>query len=334
VGPTSEVIARLTAAGAAPTRRDGSPDVDALPRVFRDWLPVAWSDLRRSLRPEGESGEVVGSAEQQFRARLRAVFKTVVALQYAHRQGTEDREQVQRRPVIDWCRQFGRTSRWGDVRGLDVWAKTVGGRLVVAFRATLIGQLHVPGWGVVDHEQLSLLCRTYNVGSPCRVKGGLARAVQLTDEFVADLLDAPADDADDPNPDTRTANPRHAREGEGVRVVRVGGEEVADQGLNHDTEPGHPVRVDPPGVRVPGSGAAPNPDTPSGFDPSNPDTPSGFAGGNGSIFTPKPATNTEGGVGSPPSVVDGLPRCSCGQPAASIYAKTCRQCLDFEDRGP
>jgi hypothetical protein len=196
VVPTSTIIDQLADAGFAPMSKQGMPDLDALPKVFRDWLPVAWGDLLASLKEETATVEIVSPAEEEFCARLREVFLTPIALAYTYSEGGEEREEVRRDPVIVWARRFAKSPHWakGQLRGYQVWSKKEGERVSVAFRAGLIGQLHCRGWGgPVNHHHLSNLCSLYSVGTPCKVLGGVERAIQLADEFLADLLDIPAD---------------------------------------------------------------------------------------------------------------------------------------------
>jgi hypothetical protein len=257
--PTSDVINRLAAAGYAPLDRKGKPDLDGLPKVFRDWLPVSWGDLLGSLDEEGAGGELVEPAEKEFRARLTAVFSTVVSIGYSYKQGGEERHEVLREPIIDWAKKFALKPTWQSVRGYRIWSKkTRDGQLHVAFRAELLGQLHCPGWGTIDQDRLSHLCRLYAVGTPCRVQGGNARAIELTPEFLADLLDRPLDE---PETDARTAS-GFAREGEERHTVRGSSEGEAPQGDRHDTYPGHPPGFSP---ECPGSASGvtrtPTPDS-------------------------------------------------------------------------
>jgi hypothetical protein len=261
VHPDNDIIDRLVKAGAAEIDRKGNVDLRGLPKVFRDWLPVAWGQLLKDLPEEGADGEFVEPAEKEFRARLTAVFSTVVALGYSYRKfgDREDRHEVMRDPIIDWAARFAKGPRWESVRGFRIWSKkTRDGQIHVAFRAELIGQLHCPGWGTVDQDRLSHLCRLYAVGMPCKVAGGTARAIELTPEFLADLLDSPVNE---PETDTRTAS-AFACEGEECPGVRGSNQSQAQQGDNWDGKPGHPPEktVQCPGS-VSGSTRTPNPDT-------------------------------------------------------------------------
>src|SRR5262249_30220978 len=110
----------------------------------------------------------------------------------------------------EWARMFGRNATWGsgDVRGLQIWGRTVGGRLEVAFRAELFGQIHARDLAHLSHPQLSPLCVLYGVGTPVKVRGGDQRAIKLDEAFLADLLDSgrPAE-ADGPT----DGQPSHTR---------------------------------------------------------------------------------------------------------------------------
>jgi len=190
--PTSEIIGQLTAAGCAPPTKNG-PDTDALPRVYREWLPISWGDLLARLDEEEDAAEIVEPAAGEFRNRIRAVFLTPISLAYRYQKDNETIDEVRRDPVVSWAVRFATGQRWGQVRGFQVWSCKRGGRILVAFRAALITQLHCRGWDNVDHRGLSRMCAMYDVGEPVKVKGGKERAIQLTPEFLEDLLDAPAD---------------------------------------------------------------------------------------------------------------------------------------------
>jgi hypothetical protein len=178
VVPTSEVIDRLAKVGAGIDHKN-RVDPDLLPKAFRDWLPVAWGDMLARLQPEGATGEIVEPAEQEFRARLSAVFNTVIALGYSYKEGREERHEVRREPIIDFAAKFANSSQWQAVRGFRIWSKREKGVLKVAFRPELIGQLHCPGWRTSELGGLTHLCKLYGLGTDCKVAGGSARAIQL-----------------------------------------------------------------------------------------------------------------------------------------------------------
>jgi hypothetical protein len=192
VGPTSDVLLRLGNQPDAPAVRGSkATDPGQLPRHFKNWLPVAWADLAAGLPEEAESPEIVEPARDEFVRGLTAALVTMVPLSYRHADGVP--EDVQRRPVIEWARMFATSQKWVSVRGYRIWARKDGGQLRVAIRTELLGQVHARALDGLSQKRLSELCVLYGVGQPCHVKGGQARATELTGEFLADLLAGPAD---------------------------------------------------------------------------------------------------------------------------------------------
>jgi NrS-1 polymerase HBD domain len=192
--PTSEVLALLAVQTDRPTVR-GSTDVDkqALPYHFRTWLPVAWGDLAKDLPEESDSAEAVEPAREEFVRRLSAALLTMVPLSYAYSTGEGERVEVQRRPLVEWARMFARGPRWESVRGYRVWSRRDGDGVRMAIRAELLGQLHARDLGSISQRRLSELSVLYGIGNPCQVAGGAARAVELTPDYLVDLLAGPID---------------------------------------------------------------------------------------------------------------------------------------------
>jgi hypothetical protein len=207
VGPTSEVLARLGIQDDAPAVRGSkTTDVNQLPQHFKRWLPVAWADLAADLPDEPACAEVVEPAREQFERGLKAALVTMVSLGYRH--NGDAVEEVQRRPVIEFARLFCKAPRWESVRGYRIWGRKEGGLLRVAIRAELLGQVHARALDGLSQKQLSDLCVLYGLGKPVHVKGGLARATELEQAFLADLFADPADpdrqtDAGDAHAGTR-----------------------------------------------------------------------------------------------------------------------------------
>jgi hypothetical protein len=191
--PTSDVLALLQEQDDAPRARNGAKDSSLLVFHFRTWIPVAWGDLAAGLPEEADSAEVVEPAKEEFVRGLTAVLVTLIPLSYKHTKNGIDVEEVQRRPVIEWARMFATGPKWGDVRGYRIWARKEGSLLRVALRAELLGQVHARALDGLNQKRLSELCVLYGIGQPCHVKGGAARATELTTEFIADLFASPAD---------------------------------------------------------------------------------------------------------------------------------------------
>jgi len=196
-----DLITRLEAAQDVP-RAEGAVVRGKLPNFFRTWAPTAWTDMLAALPDEEHSGEVSDPAQEEFRAKLTAALCTIVPLAYSYRKGASDRDEVQRRPIIDWARRFAKAGRWSDVRGHRLWSRHDGAsdgtprRLRVALRVELFGQLHAADLARMTQRRFAGLCQVYGLGRSCRVKGGAERAVELDEGFVADLLAEPATEED------------------------------------------------------------------------------------------------------------------------------------------
>jgi hypothetical protein len=109
---------------------------------------------------------------------------------------------VERRPLIEWARMFAKARRWGDVRGYRLWSRIDGTppdrlRLRVALRVELFAQAHACELSRLSQTHFTALAQTYGVGKPVKVKGGDQRAVELDPDYLADLLDSPAEDDPD-----------------------------------------------------------------------------------------------------------------------------------------
>jgi putative DNA primase/helicase len=195
--PGRELAERLLTAWDCP-RSETGPKRSATPKLFRDWAPSAWRDLLATLPEEEGAGEIADAACEHFRSRLAGALQTMVALAYTHH-GDErgERTEVQRRSLISWCRLFARGTRWQAVRSYQVCVRRDGGRLRVALRVGLFGQLHAGAdLAGMSPRQFSDLCALYGCGTPCKVQGGKARAVELAEDFLAEQLAEP--EADEP----------------------------------------------------------------------------------------------------------------------------------------
>jgi hypothetical protein len=200
------LITALAKATDAPRCRGGGSVVDtnALPNFFRTWAPIAWADLLESVEEEAATSEIDGNAQERFLCRLRGALVAMVALGASYdKNNPGERTDTQRRSLIGWLRLFAKANRWADVRGYFAWSRSAppeatGGtpRLRVAIRVELFQQLHYAPLAVMSQEDFRRMCELYGVGTQVKVKGGKARAVELTHEFLADLLAAPVDDQD------------------------------------------------------------------------------------------------------------------------------------------
>jgi hypothetical protein len=180
--------------------------LNALPAFFRNWAPVAWRDMLDALPDEQTTAEISTPAKEEFRAKLAGALLTMVALAYSHKGESDsdhsnaERTDVQRRPLLLWARQFAKPKQWGDVRGYCIWSKhdlresPLPPLLRVAVRTELFKQLHCVELSKMSQTHFTEACKMYGLGKQAKVRGGNARAVELAPEFLADLLDTPADD--------------------------------------------------------------------------------------------------------------------------------------------
>ena len=192
--PTSTLIDLLTKAKEAPRNEEtGEVKRSQLPKFYRTWAPVAWGDLLTLLRDEGESGEIVEPAEEEFRRAMATALLKMEALGRINKATGETI--VERRPILDWAHQFAKAGRWQSVRGFRIWSRLDGDPPVdlrVAVRVELFGQLHAGGsLARLAPRRFTELCMLYGIGGPCRVQGGDARAVELSEKYLAELLAEP-----------------------------------------------------------------------------------------------------------------------------------------------
>jgi hypothetical protein len=166
----------------------------ALPKFFKTWAPVAWRGVLDSLQEEEQTEEVVGSAAEEFRAKVSAGLHTHVVLGYRH-QGSEE-TRVERRSLIAWASLFAQKARpgiWGQVRNYLLWCRRddPSGPLRVALRVGLFasGQAYLRSLEDMSQYRFAQLCEMYGVGTAQRACG--QRVVELAPEFIGELLANP-----------------------------------------------------------------------------------------------------------------------------------------------
>jgi hypothetical protein len=204
-GAGTALIDKLADATDAPVNETGVKR-GSLPQFFKTWGPVAWVDLLDGLPDEQTSDEISDPAREEFRSKVRAGLFALVAL--AYNRDTDARD-VQRRTLADWARMFAKPGRWQSVRSYKLWSRLDDGRLRIALRVDLFGQ--VPGGSGLAHlhpRAFSDLAKLYDVGTEdgTKVSGGNIRAIELTTDFITELYSEPVDGQTDA--ETRA----HARE--------------------------------------------------------------------------------------------------------------------------
>jgi hypothetical protein len=200
-GASTKLIEALAGATNSPRLQNGDVNHAALPNLFKTWARTAWADLLEPL-PEEESGdEIVDPAAEDFRALVSAALHRPVKLGQVYERvrgkEVEMETQAESRSLIDWCRLWAKPGGWAQVRSYLLWcrkeATEEGAQLRVALRPELFRQVGGADLGSLTQRRFAKLAEMYNVGlgQECR-PGGRTRAVELTEEFVAELLDRPA----------------------------------------------------------------------------------------------------------------------------------------------
>lgn len=201
--PDTRLVDKLSLAPDCPKSENG-PIRGAIPKLFKTWAPVAWRDVLDKLPEEEATAEVVGSAAEDFRAKVASGLHTHISLSYEH-QGSEVAE-VQRRSLIAWASLFAKPGSWQPVRNYLLWCRrdAIGGPLRVAVRVGLFasGQAHLRGLSEMNQYPFAHLCEQYGVGTAQRACG--QRVVELTQEFIAELLETPALEKPEQLPEQRT----------------------------------------------------------------------------------------------------------------------------------
>jgi putative DNA primase/helicase len=227
--PGIKLVQLLTEAVDCPRSNKG-PDYDSIPCFFRNWAPSAWKDMLAELPEEEASVEVVASAEDEFRGKVATALFTHASLGYRHQNDNgEWITEVQRRPLIHWCRLFVK-SKWADIRGYQLWCRKDNDTgFQVALRKELFGQVQGCGdLARISATKFTRLVEAYQVGTGERVKG--ARVVVLAPTFLAYLEERPeADTSAD-----RTETHAGARENEVSKCHEVS-ETLSAQGVSDDT---------------------------------------------------------------------------------------------------
>jgi putative DNA primase/helicase len=195
--PGSDLIDTLLTASDFPRYENGSPKRSAVPTYYRNWAPIAWQDLLDSLPDEQDAPEIAGSAREQFRETVANALLTMQHFQVQHRgPDRTDHAEVQRRSLIAWCVLWAKPGKWASVRTLRLWCRRdAHGDLHVAMHQSLFGQINrTAPW---SHRRFVQLCELYEIGTSAPERPGGWRAVELTSEFIADLLAGPIDETVD-----------------------------------------------------------------------------------------------------------------------------------------
>ena len=188
--PTSDIIPALTAAVDFP-RGEHGPKRSAVPSTFRQWAPIAFADLLASLDDEADSPEIAESAGNAFRAAVGDALMSIEPLAYKH--GPDERAEIQRRSLLDWCTLFAKPGPWRRIRSLSIWCKSSNVGLAIAIHPRLFAQIRRSGLAS-DYSQFKELAERYNVGIEGRTSQ--SRFVELTADFIGELQSGPECDGE------------------------------------------------------------------------------------------------------------------------------------------
>jgi hypothetical protein len=176
--------------------RSGTPCLTGALRGCRTWGQVAWADLLGELPAEPAAAEADAAAGEEFQRKLSAALTEQLPLRVDRRNKKGEPEEKERelRAVIDWCYQLAKEGDWASVRSWRVWCRLAPGegtrmaRLRVAFHVELITQVKARDLAALKQRELASLCELYDLGRRVRVGHGGRWAVELSPDYVADLL--------------------------------------------------------------------------------------------------------------------------------------------------
>lgn len=90
---------------------------------------------------------------------------------------------------------FAGAAQWGSVRGYRIWSRREKDQtLRIALRVEVFAQAGGGDLAKISQRRFSDLGAMYDVGAPARVAGGSTRAVELAQEYIADLFAGPGAD--------------------------------------------------------------------------------------------------------------------------------------------
>jgi hypothetical protein len=204
-GAPTPLIELLTAAIEAKRNDENGEAIrSSLPKVHRDWAPTAYADVLAELDDEEAAGELVESAEDEFRRHVAsALFTQITLAQTDARGGNQVQE---RKSMLDWCVTFGKVGPWQSIRSYLVWVcKTGDGLLRIALRVGLFAQIGPRDLADMSQNKFGRLAEQYDVGIAQRACG--ERCVELTPAFIGELRVKPATDEKEPGPATAEREP-------------------------------------------------------------------------------------------------------------------------------
>ena len=208
MGPATPLLARLLAASDCPRDRQGEPSAAGVLRVWRQHLGVAWADLLAALPEEAATPEVDAAAEDELRRQLAGLLGHVVSV--GRRVGDGRETDVMAASLLDCCLRWAVPGAWGRIRSYWIWCRLDGSdplppdrhdaeaqrrlRLRVALRVELAGQLGCRPLAEWTATKLARLALHYGIGTVCRIGHDRASAVELSRDYIADLLGEPQTD--------------------------------------------------------------------------------------------------------------------------------------------
>jgi hypothetical protein len=207
-GPPTPLLRCLLTASDCPRDRQGKPSEAGLLHVWKQHLAIAWADLLAMLPEEAACAEIAAGGEDELRRRLAALLGRVVTIGRRMEGGKE--MDVQARSLLDCALAWAVPGIWGRIRSYWLWSRLEGSeplpadhvlaaperrrRLRVALRIELAGQLGVRPLCDWRAAHLTEMVEHYGLGHAIRLGGRRRRAIELTPDYLADLLGDPESD--------------------------------------------------------------------------------------------------------------------------------------------
>jgi hypothetical protein len=198
VGPTHDLIDRMTLAADAPCDQYGRVKRLTLPGHFRSWLDVAWAELLEQLPTEDETEVASGPAIDEFLGQLTALL---TGMYRTNLYG--DSWRAFTKSYGSWAYLIAKLipGQWQRVETFDLWGRVLDDGFQVALLPNFARQVRgAPEIAALSLNQLTRRCRQYGIGTEgdnrISCKGSQLRAAILSQKFVAGLnLSYDLDDA-------------------------------------------------------------------------------------------------------------------------------------------
>jgi hypothetical protein len=182
-GPSPALAGKLL---SCPAVRDEGITWNDIPKLYNTWKQTALVMLLSTLHEEESAPEVDQSAGEDFEEQLATALHTIISIghKYSDESTREEVTQVQQRSLIEWALLFAKPGKWASIRSYNIWtAKDADGKVQVAIRSTLFGQIRRADLKKIKQRKLSTLCERYGIGRADRINNA-TRVVILSQEFL------------------------------------------------------------------------------------------------------------------------------------------------------